>query len=362
MVGRFFRKLMARPEAATPPTVLASVPQRHPPVAQAGIGGPLARRTEDAAHLKADIEHEAGASIEALHQAFAPDGKSNDALRLVESFQESMTGMIRQPPVAAQKALGLTRDPSTPVGKLVDLVAQDPTLGQALLRYANSAYYATSGAPCTSLPMAVQRVGMSGVHNVVLKSMLEVMLCRPGGSYQDLADKAWSHMVRTAPIARAIAPAFGVVPDEAFAIGLLHDAGKMVIFDRVGSLRTLLRRDLTIPYASLSAILRMLHEDFGALAALQWGLGVNVAHAVSTHHRAPLPEVRDALSEVLYLAERLDLLSQRGLPADLDALWRDGALGGDKARVAGLFDAPSDEYTLPALARKEPSSAVAIEA
>ena len=352
MVGRFFRKLFARVDSSPTPG-LASAASVHSAAATVDgtrIGGPLTRRSNDAVAFKAVLEAEARASIDALQQAFAPDGRASDAQRLVESFHESLTGMVRQPPVAAQRALVLTRDPDTPVGKLVDLVQKDPTLGQALLRYANSAYYATGGGPCVSLSAAVQRVGMSGVHNVVLKSMLEVLLCRPGGSYRDLAEKSWSHMIRTAPIARAFAPAFQVAADEAFAIGLLHDAGKMVIFDRVGSLRTLLRRELVIPYSALGALLRMLHEDFGALAVLQWGLGANIAHAVATHHRAPVPQERDALSEVLFLSERCDLLAQKGKPIELDALWRDGALSGSRPMVERVFAAPPSEVVLPILA------------
>jgi HD-like signal output (HDOD) protein len=266
-----------------------------------------------------------------------------------------MTGLVRQPPVAAQRALALTRDTDTSVSKLVALVERDPTLGQALLRYANSAYYATDGGPCTSFAAAIQRVGMGGVHNVVLGALLNVLMCRPGGAYQVLAEKSWSHMVRTAPIARAFAPAFDVNTDEAYAIGLLHDAGKLVIFDRLGSLRTHLRRDLAIPYTSLAALLRMLHEDLGALAALQWGLGANIARAIAAHHRAPVPQVQDSLSEVLYLAERCDISVQHRRPIDLESLWRDGELTGSRLMVEEILASPSGDVIMPAVISEDSS-------
>lgn len=350
MFGQLIRKIFSRGDsrrvedrssitAPTPPS--APLPER--------VGGPLARRSDDAAALRAWLEDEARTGVDALLNALATDGRTSDGQRLIESFQESLVGTIRQPPVAAQQALTLTRNLETPVGKLVELVQKDPTLGQSLLRYANSAYYSTGGAPCASLSVAVQRVGLAGVHNVVLKCMLDVMMCRPGGSCQDLAEKSWSHMIRTAPIARALAPAFQVATDEAYAIGLLHDAGKMMIFDRVASLRTVLRRDLVIPYSALSAILRMLHEDLGALAALQWGLGATIAHAIATHHRAPVPLLRDPLSEVLFLAERCDLSMQRGKPLNLDVLWRDGGLSGSRTMVDRVFADPPADLVFPGI-------------
>ncbi|MEP7347961.1 MAG: HDOD domain-containing protein, partial [Gemmatimonadaceae bacterium] len=172
------------------------------------------------------------------------------------------------------------------------------------------------------------------------------------------AEKSWSHMIRTAPIARALAPAFQVSPDDAYTVGLLHDAGKMIILDRVGSLRTLLRRELLIPYSSLRAILRMLHEDFGALATLEWGLGAKIAHAIATHHRAPVPHVRNSLSEVLFVAERCDLITQQGKRIDLDALWRDGGLTGSRSALDQLFASPPAGVVLPERGAEQADSSV----
>jgi HD-like signal output (HDOD) protein len=299
------------------------------------------------AEFKDWLESDIRVSISALFEAAAPESRGNDANRLLESLLESPAGAVRQPPLAAQKALLLTRDPDTGLSALIALVEGDPTLGQALLRYSNSAYYATGGAPVISFRAAVQRVGLSGVHNVVLKSLVESLLCRPGGAYQDLAEKTWSHMVRTAPVARAIAPIFRANPDEAYALGLLHDAGKLVIFDRIGTLRQAARRELFIPYATLSAILRMLHEAFGAQAALRWGLGVDAAHAIATHHRSPIPTVADPVSELLFVAERMDLATVRAQPFCLDQWWRDGRITALQSSAEQMLASPPPDLVLP---------------
>jgi HD-like signal output (HDOD) protein len=188
------------------------------------------------------------------------------------------------------------------------------------------------------------------VHNVVLKTMVDGILCRPGSAYQEYVNLVWQHMIRVAPIARALAPAFRASPDESFALGLLHDVGKLVVFDRLGELRKSLRRDVAFPLPVLTVVLRSLHEPLGGLAALQWGLGAGVAHAIATHHRAPVPEVFDARGELLFVAERTDLARARGRPLDLDLWWRDGMLATPRERVEPALAALAEEVDEEAMA------------
>jgi HD-like signal output (HDOD) protein len=169
--------------------------------------------------------------------SLSPAERDSDAPRLLDALIQPAASMIRQPPAAAQRALELTRDPNVGGAVIVKLIEGDPSLSQALLKFANSAYYATAARSNVSVHGAAQRVGASGVQNVVIGRMVEGLLCRPGSAYQPMVDLVWAHMVRTAPIARALATEFGLHPDAAFALGLLHHVGKLVIFDRLGTQR-----------------------------------------------------------------------------------------------------------------------------
>ena len=100
----------------------------------------------------------------------------------------------------------------------------------------------------------------------------------------------------------------------------MHDAGKLIVFDRLTTLRIDARRDLTITPAELGRVLRDLHEPLGGLAAHSWGLGASAAEAIATHHRNPMPRVRNALSEVLFVAEAADMAAVHGAELDLAAL------------------------------------------
>jgi len=275
--------------------------------------------------------------VDTIQAALPPELVNDDTVLFLNGVREANGTTIRQAPVAAQRALAKTRNPDISITQLVMVIEEDPTLGQALLRYANSAYYSTSGGDIVvSLKQAAQRVGTAGVRNVVLAGMLDGMLCRPGGSYQTMVELVRGHMVRTAPIARAIALGFAVPNDDAFALGLLHDVGKLMVFDVIGTMRHELRRDLAITRDAVHEVLKQLHEPLGGLAAARWGLGDAVARAIATHHRAPVPEADDRMSELLFVAEQLEHALSGVRPMALETWWQEGAIGGQVARVADL--------------------------
>ena len=255
-----------------------------------------------------------------------------DARRLLDSIAAEPTAMIRQLPAAAQRAIMLTQRAEPPIAELVTVFEEDPTLAQALLTQANSAMNG-GGRRVLSMRDALQRLGVAAARNVLMGHTVSALLCRPGGSYATMVDDVWQHMVRTAPIARRIASAFNAEPEEAFGLGLLHDVGKLVIFDRLTTLRIELRREVAISPADLRRILRVLHEPLGGLAVHTWNLGPAAAAAVATHHRDPVPTVRDALSEVLCVAEAADIASVRGEDFDLAETWDRAVLGGSAVRV-----------------------------
>jgi len=317
--------------------------------------GVVTSRPADSAEttrLLVQLEDDARASVDALLQAFAPDGRSSDARRLVESFQDSVTE-VRLPSESALESLRLCQSPSTSEASLLQLAARDPFFADSVVRSANAAFYKSSKGPCSTLPDAVRRIGAVGIQNVVLKHSLDDIALKVDPASPDLVRRAWSHMRRTARIARAISPAFDVLPETAYTVGLLHDVGKLVVFDQVASLRKQLRRNLLIPTSILSALLRVLHEDLGGLVALHWELGTDVGRGVATHHRSPVPQPGLQLSEVAFVAERCDVMAQRGDEIDLEPIWGEGRLSGSKSLLAGILSGAVRSSGRPDLAAED---------
>ena len=283
-----------------------------------------------------DIRRSLRTSLERLEANLDPMERRGDALTFFERISKSGEKTVRQPPAAAQRALDLLRR-DVAIPDLVKLVEQDPVLAQSLLRFANSVAN-SSGTRSTSLAEGIRRVGTQGLRSVILSSMVEATLCRTGTAYDGMVRQVWDHMVRTAPIARILAPGFGVVPDEAFTLALLHDVGKLVLFDRLGTLRAELRREVRMNINVLPMVLGELHEILGGAAALRWGLGKAAVTVVSAHHRRNDPLEPNLPAECVYVAERLDLAMVRHESVNLVRWFEEGRLQASFDAVAPLVE------------------------
>lgn len=320
------------------PALMAAAAQpTAPPVVVPALGPIL---TEPSIHEEVeagtDVRRALRTALERLESSLDPMERRGDALTLFERISKSGEKTVRQPPAAAQRALDLLRR-DVAISELVRLVEQDPVLAQSLLRFANSAANST-GARSTSLAECIRRVGTQGLRSVILSSMVEGTLCRTGSAYDGMVRQVWEHMIRTAPIARTLAPAFGVVPDEAFTLALLHDVGKLVLFDRLGTLRAELRREVKLTPTVMPRLLGELHEILGGAAALRWGLGKGAVAVIQSHHRKADPLEPNLAAECVYVAERLDLSMVRGEGVNLVRWFEEGRLCASFEAVAPLVE------------------------
>ncbi len=342
----------AEPRPAAPrarPVRLAAALGPAEPEVEAPPTGLRSRLADDdqPAHAEEEPEPDAGALEESLTRSLkwrarlltesAGGAPLGDGPALLSSLLESGLEAVRQMPFAAQRALAISRNPECNIADLVKLFERDPTLTQELLKTANSHWYRGTDDEVISIGAAVQRIGLSAVENLLLSSIVGGMLCKPGPAHAAIVGKVWSHMLRTAPLAQRLAPAFGLDPEEAFTLGLLHDVGKLAVFDHLSAVRARLRREAKVPAPFLLEMLGRLHEPLGGLAALRWGLEPSTARALGEHHRRPVPEKTDLRTEALYVAEKLDLsLNVRFEPPDWEAIWREGGITTPLAEVEAL--------------------------
>jgi putative nucleotidyltransferase with HDIG domain len=301
---------------------------KYTPRTSAAVPPPEPAKAGDAAAppLQEQLRQQFLAALRQVEVQLTSDDPITADLKLVvQMLREQRIEQIRQLPLAAQRALSLLHAEAS-TSALVKQFEKDPVICQALLKQVNSAYYNPSGARIVSLSDAINRMGRAGVQGVVMEQTLAGMVSRPGGQFDAMVQQVWDHMVRVAPLARHLAPAFGANADQAFLLGLLHDVGKLAVFDRLTDLRTSKRRAMIIEKGTMGRALSIVHESLGGLIVEQWQLDSDVARAVSTHHRDPRPVRRDVLSEVVYVAERVDLANTRKQFVDLPAMWDDAGL------------------------------------
>ena len=269
--------------------------------------------------------------------ADAERAKWPDVLALLDLLSAPLEELIRQLPAAAREAMALCDNAALSRGELAERLSRDPSLVQGLLRQANGAFYGAGLAPILRVDAAIDRIGIAGTRAVVLASCVDGLLSKPGVPYDQMLGAVWTHMVNTGSLARMIAPAFGADAEEGFAVALLHDVGKLVIFDRISALRTSKRKPVRLPDSWLSLVIDQLHEPLGAGASHRWGLGARAADAIGSHHRRARPALRHPLAETLFLAERAEHSVRTGERLDFEGLWSLGQLSGETTECRGIL-------------------------
>jgi len=201
----------------------------------------------------------------------------------------TLDGLIAQsceiplaPPVVAQ-LMRLISDPTVGAEAIGDALGHDPTLVAQLLRVANSPFYGRRGK-VSNLASAVMVLGFNALRNLVVAlSTREIY-----GSFDGLPRVLWEHANAVGVVAGAVAKRVGMVSvEDAFAAGLLHDLGML-----------LLHRSDPDRYAALLAAAPHLealtaaeqqewgfdHSEVGAAVAVHWNLPERMVQVVGAVH------------------------------------------------------------------------------
>ncbi|MEW6271605.1 MAG: HDOD domain-containing protein [Thermodesulfobacteriota bacterium] len=134
-------------------------------------------------------------------------------------------------PSALVAALSLT-DADEHADQLIALVAHDPALYAKVLRVANSTLFGQRRA-VASAERALLVLGFSTLRNLVLGMSVWEDLGR--GVPRPELEALWRHSLLTARLSHDLAMCVAVDRDAAFAAGMLHDAGRLVLARHFGA-------------------------------------------------------------------------------------------------------------------------------
>ncbi len=171
-------------------------------------------------------------------------------------------------------------DAAADATSVADVVSQDHGLAFRVLGLANSAQYGMS-RNVTELPMAVGLLGTSMVQTLAIANAAARL-----DQHGAMGDTQ-RHAVEAAVAARTIAPMAGVRPSDAFAAGLLHDVGELLLFEESPAEYADLRATFCSHRHQLRVEKRIFGTDHALLGAehlLDWRLPDVIADAVADHH------------------------------------------------------------------------------
>ncbi len=119
-------------------------------------------------------------------------------------------------------------DANSSLDEIVGLIRLDPGITARVLQTANSVYFSQS-VRCSTIEMAVQRVGFAEVYDLVSYAVASQVIIRPLAVYNIEANVMWKNAVACALAAECLALRTGEDMRVAYTIGLLHGLGMVAI-------------------------------------------------------------------------------------------------------------------------------------
>jgi putative nucleotidyltransferase with HDIG domain len=247
-------------------------------------------------------------------------------------------GSLPTLPTVLQRVIELVNNPKTSAIQLARIILDDQALTARLLRLVNSPFY---GFPrrISTVTEAVTILGFHAVRNLLVTASVVDLL--QGEETADFSPtRLWEHSIATA-VGAGLLARFSRSEDreEAFVAGLLHDVGKLVVYqvypeEWLRSLATARRDDVPLSVAELR-VLGFTHDQVGRLLTEHWKLPVRLGEAIACHHRPDNAQSARKEAAVVHIADifsRALALGSGGddsVPPASEAAWSRLGLGED---------------------------------
>ena len=226
----------------------------------------------------------------------------------IKRITRSIIGLPTLPTVITQM-IGLIDNPKTSASEVSQLISTDQALTAKILKLANSAFYGFSREIAT-VNHAVVVLGFDTVKSLGLSvSVLERFAA---GNAQTSFDrqKFWEHSIACGVAARLLADRLRYrVQGEAFAAGILHDIGKLILSqyftEEFEQILTLTRDEGLHIGKAEKLVLGVTHAEIGLWLAEKWNLPDQLVMAIAYHHKPGRLDQDPKLASLIHLADFL---------------------------------------------------------
>jgi HD-like signal output (HDOD) protein len=189
------------------------------------------------------------------------------------------------------KLRDLINSPTGNSQKASELISKDPSLVMKVIKTVNSPAYGLR-QNVNKLDQAVTLLGFNEISNLVLAAtVLKQFPVRPGDRLLNLK-KFWEHSIGVAVMTRVLMKhsrkIIGTTAEEAFISGLIHDVGKLILYQSFPTEFTQAMGFCRSEQMSLvdaeERVFGFTHQDIGAYVADSWGFSRNMVKAIELHN------------------------------------------------------------------------------
>lgn len=226
-------------------------------------------------------------------------------------FRKKVLRQLKDLPPMPQivfKARLLLTDPDAEMRDLAALLESDQAIATKVLKLANSAYYGLSGK-VASIRHASSMLGFNALGQLISMVGTTAVLGKTLAGYNLDSGGAWRHSLMAASASRILA--LRKNPDlenDAFAAGLIHDVGKLVLDRHVDIRKDEFARFTNGGRNSMLAaeqhILGLDHAEIGYEVCQHWNIPESIAKAIKFHHQ-PSRSEGDDLAYVIFMANSI---------------------------------------------------------
>jgi HD-like signal output (HDOD) protein len=181
-------------------------------------------------------------------------------------------------PEVALKVREVVDDPDSTAAKLAEIIVTDPALSTRLLKVANSVLY-RGRIPVESVQMAVSRLGLTMVRNLVTSLVMEQMFQATSNKMEKRLHELWNHSTEVAAISQVIAAKQpGIKADEAMLAGLIHNIGVLPILLKAEDSPVIMQDPVL-----LDSLISRLHTRIGAAILKSWEFPESLIAVAAEH-------------------------------------------------------------------------------
>ncbi len=194
-------------------------------------------------------------------------------------------------PTTASALLQRLNEAELSLERIEPLIAQDPALAAEVMKIANDGFLKRALKPITSLELALGSLDLEPLRTLLLKALLRPSIPIKPIFYNLVGRPLWDHARDCAIACRALARYHQVDAAEAYLLGLVHDAGKLMIFKLLCSAFRAMSATVSPRAGIVARMVQRYANELSHCLAQHWNFPASLLDAIEDQGSAAAPRM-----------------------------------------------------------------------